>query len=51
MIKYLCDGSHFLVVADVPEFELPGRHVGVQKDGRDFYAPFREYDVCAIFVT
>jgi len=35
----------------VPEFELPGRQVGVQKDGRDFYASFREYDVRAVLVT
>jgi len=38
-------------MSDVAEFELPGRQVGMQKDWRDFYAPFREYNVCAVLVT
>lgn len=48
---YLCDVGHFLVVSDVPELELPGRHVCVQQDGSDFNAPFWEYDVRTVFVA
>lgn len=38
-------------MSDVPEPELPGRQVGVQQDGRDFYTPFREHDVRAVLVA
>lgn len=50
-IMYLRNGGHFLIVSHVPELELPGGQVSVQQDGRDFNAPFREYDVRAVLVA